>query len=119
MKTAKRTMEIFRDIDAREHLKPFALAKISIALAIRKHYKYCGEKTDSLGLELDLDTITGKNRLLYRKLIEANEEKRLTDEEFFPTYIKAYLDYGAELLSQEYKYTNDIYSHLVELDKGI
>ena len=33
--------------------------------------------------------------------------------------MKAYMDYGALLLEQEYKYTNDIYTHLMELEKGI
>jgi DNA sulfur modification protein DndE len=70
-------------------------------------------------LELDQDTITGKNRLLYKKLIEFNEKKHLSEEEYYPTYIKAYIDYGAKLLEQEYKYSSDIYVHLINLEKGI
>ena len=119
MKTSKKTMNIFKEIDAREHLKPYALSKISIALAIRSGYKYTGEKTDTLGLELDQDTITGKNRLLYKKLIEFNEEKSIPEEEYYPAYLKAYIDFGASLLEQEYKYSTDFYIHLVELDKAI
>ena len=119
MRTSKRTMDIFKGMDVREHLKPFALAKISIALAIRSGYKYDGEKDDTLGLELDQDTITGKNRLLYKKMIECNENKAIPEEEYYPHYLKAYIDYGATLLEQEYKYSTDFYVHLVELDKGI
>lgn len=33
--------------------------------------------------------------------------------------IKRYIDFGALLLEQEYKYNRDIYSHLVNLDEGI
>ncbi len=112
-------MKIYEYINIREHLQPFALAKISIALAIRSGYKFDGTLSDSLGLDLNRQTITGEHDLLFKKLIELNEEKSLTDEEYFPNYIKAYLDFGASLLEQEYKYTNDIYSHLVNLDNSI
>lgn len=118
-KTSKKTMEIFDFIYQREHLQPFALAKISIALAIRAGYKFDGDNADSSGLDLNRQTITGEHDLLFKKLIELNEGKSISEEEYFPGYVKAYMDQGALLLEQEYKYTNDIYSHLVQLDKGI
>ena len=118
-RTSKRTMEIFDAIYQREYLQPFALAKISIALSLRSKYKYTGELSDTQGLDLNRQTITGEYDLLYKKLIENNEGKSLEDEEYFPNYIKAYLDHGAVLLEQEYKYSNDFYIHLVDLDKGI
>ena len=43
-------MEIFSYIQQREYLQPFILAKISIALAIRKKYKFEGVIADTLGL---------------------------------------------------------------------
>ena len=118
-KTSKKTMEIFDYIYQREHLQPFALAKISIALAIRNKYKFPGENADVLGLDLNRQTITGDYDLLFKKLIELNEGHSIPEEECFPGYLKAYMDHGAELLEQEYKYSNDIYTHLVELEKGI
>ena len=48
-----------------------------------------------------------------------NEGRNLKEEEYFPDYVKAYMDKGAELLEQEYKYSKDIYKHLVDLDKSI
>lgn len=118
-KTSKRTMEIFSYIQQREYLQPFILAKISIALAIRKKYKFEGVVADTLGLDLNRQTITGENDLLFKKLIEMNEGRNIPEEEYFPNYVKAYMDKGAEILEQEYKYSQDIYKHLVELDKGI
>ena len=118
-KTSKRTMEIYDAIYQREFLQPFALAKISLALSIRAQYKYTGELADTMGLDLNRQTITGEYDLLFKKLIENNEGKSLTEEEYFPNYVKAYLDFGASLLEQEYKYTKDIFCHLVDLDKGI
>lgn len=118
-KTSKKTMEIFEAIGAREHLQPFALSKISIALAIKSKYKYTEENRDSLGLDLNRQTITGEYDLLYKKLIEQNEGRSIPEEEYFPDVLKSYLDYGAGLLEQEYKYTNDIYCHLMNLEKSI
>lgn len=118
-KTSKKTMEIYEYIYQREHLQPFALAKISIALAIHSNYKFNGENEDSAGLDLNRQTITGEHDLLFKKLIEMNEGKSIPEEDYFPNYVKAYMDYGALLLEQEYKYTNDIYTHLMELEKGI
>ena len=118
-KTSKKTMEIFSYIQQREYLQPFILAKISIALAIRKKYKFEGVIAATLGLDLNRQTITGENDLLFKKLIEINEGRNIPEEEYFPNYVKAYMDKGAEILEQEYKYSQDIYKHLVELDKGI
>lgn len=118
-KTSKKTMEIYEYIYQREHIQPFALAKISLSLSIKNGYKFSGEVSDSLGLDLNRQTITGSNDLLFKKLIEMNEGRSIPEEEYFPDYVKAYMDNGAILLEQEYKYTNDIYSHLVQLDKGI
>lgn len=118
-KTSKKTMEIYEYIYQREHLQPFALAKISIALAIREGYTFSGKNDDVLGLDLNRQTITGEHDLLFKKLIEMNEGKSIPEEEYFPGYVKGYMDHGATLLEQEYKYTNDIYTHLMELEKGI
>lgn len=114
-------MDIYSEIDKRENLKPFALAKVSIALAIHSGYKFDGKLADSNGLDLNRQTITGDYDLLYKKLIENNEGKHISDDEYFPDYIKAYMDHGAILLERECKYANknDIYCHLVNVDEGI
>lgn len=118
-KTSKKTMEIYAYIQQREYLQPYILAKISIALAIKNKYQFDGLLADTSGLDLNRQTITGDNDLLFKKLIEMNEGHSIKEEDYFPDYVKAYMDRGAELLEQEYKYSKDIYTHLVELDKGI
>ena len=118
-KTSKKTMEIYSYIQQREYLQPYILAKISIALAIKHKFKFDGVLADTYGLDLNRQTITGNNDLLFKKLIEMNERHSIKEEEYFPDYVKAYMDKGAELLEQEYKYSKDIYKHLVDLDKGI
>jgi len=119
-KTSGRTMKVFKDFEIRDHLQPYALAKISIALAIKSGFKFDEKnKTDMLGLDLNRQTITGEYDLLFKALIEMNEGKSFSDEEYFPDVLKSYLDEGAVLLEQEYKYSQEFYTHLVELEKGI
>lgn len=119
LKTSKKTMEIYKYIEIREHLQPFILVKLSLALAIKSGYKYNGELEDNAGLELNRQTITNEYDVLFKALIQINEGKHIPEDEYFPGYIKAYIDYGAILLEQEFKYASDFYVHLLELDKSI
>ena len=112
-------MEIYKYIEKREHLQPYILVKLSLALAINAGYKYDGVLDDNAGLELNRQTITNEYDVLFKALIQMNEEKHISEKDYFPGYIKAYIDYGAILLEQEYKYSSDFYVHLLDLDKGI
>lgn len=121
LKTSKKTEEIYAHIFQREHLQPFALAKISIALAVESGFKV-GQSShldDSDGLDLNRQTITGENDILFKALIDLNEGKFIDEEEYFPDYVKQYIDYGAKLLEQEMKYGHSFYTHLVSLEKGL
>ena len=121
LKTSKKTEEIYAYIFQREHLQPFALAKISIALALESGFKVGNSPKleDGDGLDLNRQTITGENDVLFKALIDLNEGKFIDEEEYFPDYVKQYIDYGAKLLEQEMKYGHDFYTHLVSLEKGI
>lgn len=121
LKTSKRTQDIYEAIYQREYLQPFALSKICISLALRSGYNSTEDDTtyDVNGLDLNRQTITSDNDLLFKALIEVNEERHISEEEYFPGVVKKYIDYGAILLEQEYKYNHEIYSHLVNLDAGI
>ena len=76
------------------------MAKISISLALRKGYKSIDDESmaDSDGLDLNRQTITSDNDLLFKALIEVNESRHILEEEYFPDVIKRYIDYGALLL---------------------
>lgn len=122
LKTSRETMKIFEEIAAAIHLQPFALSKIAIALSIHENEPLKAEdfKTDSEGLELNRQTITGEYDDLFWALIISNEKKSISEEEYFPKYLKAYLDKGSKLLLAEYRYSNgNFYKHMLELDKGI
>ena len=115
-------MHIFETIGAAIHLQPFALCKIAMALSLRNNQQIddIEFKTDTDGLELNRQTITGEYDDLFKALIVSHTGKLLNDEEYFPKYMKAHIDRGAKYLYAEYKYSNNnFYKHLLELDKGI
>jgi len=120
LKTSQQTEEIFNRIEASERLPWPTLMRLALSLSIRQGSLMELElNSDSLGRELNRQTITGDADGLYKCLIELQENRHMSDEEYFPMYVKAHLDRGARLLEQEKKYSRDLLVHLTELDKGL
>lgn len=121
LKISKKASEIFDRIEGSENLQCYTLVKLSIALSLRSKepLKESDFNTNTLGRELNRQTITGDADVLYKCLMELYAQRHLTDEEFFPSYVKAHIDRGAILLDQEQRYGGDFLVHLTELEKGI
>ena len=121
LKTSKKTSEIFERIEGSENLPCYTLVKLAIAMSLRSSVplQEADFHTNTLGRELNRQTITGDADALYKCLIELYSQRHLTDEEFFPVYMKAHIDRGAVLLDQEQRYGGDFLVHLTELNKGI
>ena len=95
LRTSKETMTIFEEIGLSLHLQPFALCKIAIALSLRVDDKLVEDdfKTNSDGI---------------------------SEDDYFPKYMKAHIDRGATLLYSEFKYSGtNFYKHVLELDKSL
>lgn len=116
LRTSKKTMEVFDVVSKGTNLKPFALSKLAIALSLKKDIESLKFNTDSNGLELNKQTITGNYDVMYRCLIQQHCGHHLKDEEYFPKYIKAHIDRGASLLQNEYRYGKDLISYLTGLE---
>ena len=121
IRTSKKTMTIFEEMAASTNYAPFILSKLAISLSIKS-----GEplqepdfKTDTFGLELNRQTITGEWDELYKGLVEMFEGRHISDDEYFQKYLKAHLDRGARLLYSEFKYNNDFLLSLLSEKKGI
>ena len=121
LKTSRRAAEIFDRIEASENLPCYTLGQLAIAMSLRSEAPLSGEDldTNALGRELNRQTITGDADALYKCLMELYAQRHLTDEEFFPGYVKAHIDRGAVLLEQEQRYGGDFLVHLTALEKGI
>ena len=120
LKTSQESEEIFNRIEGSENLPWPTLMKLALSLSVRHGQLMELELyTDNLGRELNRQTITGDYDPIYKCLIELQEGRYISDQEYFPTYVKAHLDRGARLLDQEKKYSRDLLIHLTELDKSI
>lgn len=121
LKTSKKAAEIFDRIESSEYLPCYTLVKLAIALSLRSDVplKESDFHTNALGRELNRQTITGDADALYKCLMELHAQRHLTDEEFFPGYVKAHIDRGAILLDQEQRYGGDFLVHLTELDESL
>ena len=121
LKTSKKASDIFDRIEASENLPCYTLVKLAIAMSLRssKPLEDGDFRTNTLGRELNRQTITGDADALYKCLMEIYSGKHLTDDEFFPDHVKAHIDRGAVLLDQEQRYGGDFLVHLTELEKGI
>ena len=75
--------------------------------------------TDSYGLELNRQTITGEWDDLFKSLIEMFEKKHINDDDYFQKYLKAHLDRGARMIYSEFKYSGDFVMALLKKDTTI
>lgn len=121
IKTSKKTEEIISRLEMSHNLPCYTLVKLAMALSLRceKPLEESDFRTNTLGRELNRQTITGDADTLYKCLMELYSQKHLTDEEFFPNHVKAHIDRGIILLEQEARYGDDLLIHLTELEKGI
>ena len=121
LKTSKRAAEIFDRIESSENLPCYTLVKLAMALSLKykQPLKDSDFHTNVLGRELNRQTITGDADAVYKCLMELHCGQHLSDDQFFPLYVKAHIDRGAIFLDQEYRYGGDFLIHLTELEKSI
>lgn len=121
LRTSKKASEIFDQIESSENLPCYTLVKLAMALSLRSKEPLaeCDFHTNTLGRELNRQTITGDADAVYKCVMELYAGKHLTDEEFFPTHVKAHIDRGAILLEREQKYSSNFLVHLTELDQSL
>ena len=110
LKTSKRTLEIFQELENRTNYKPYTLVKHAIAWSLKENTSVENYVSDADGL--NRQTITGDNDAYFKVLIEEVEERYLPEDEYFPKYVKAHIDRGSELLL-------DMYNHAGSVDKYI
>lgn len=121
IRTSEKTMEIFEEIGASENLQPYALSKLSIAMSLKNEEPLLelDFATDTGGLELNRQTITGEFDTLFKCLIEVYEGKYIHEEEYLPVYLKAHLDRGARMLHSEFRYGRDFLTQLLKDEVGL
>ena len=121
IRTSKRTMQCFEEIATSTNYAPFILSKLAISMSIKsgKPLEERDFHTDSYGLELNRQTITGEWDDLFKSLIEMFEKKHINDDDYFQKYLKAHLDRGARMIYSEFKYSGDFVVALLNKDTTI
>ncbi|WP_294353789.1 DndE family protein [uncultured Clostridium sp.] len=108
LKTSKKTKEIFEEVGRSYNLKPFALSKIAVSLSLKsKEPIDQEEEKDVNGLELQRSTVTGEYDAIFKALIEMNLGRNITEDEYYPKYMKLHMDRGAELLYSDFRYSKN------------
>lgn len=114
LKTSQKTQQIFAEIGKSTSLKPYTLVKHAIAWSLKEQGKVTLFSSDNEGLELNRQTITGEYDDYFKVLIEQAEGRHLSNEEYFPKYIKAHIDRGAIILESRYKHAGDLDKYVLE-----
>ena len=114
VKTAKRTQEICSQIERSTHLKPYTLVKHAIAWSLKDGIPADKFNYDTNGQELNRQTIMGEYEEYFKVLIEQVEGRCLTDEEFFPKYVKAHIDRGAIILESRFKHAGNMDKYVLQ-----
>lgn len=112
LKTSRKTQEIFKELENRTNYKAYTLVKHAIAWSLNENTSVENYESDSDGMDLNRQTITGDNEAYFKVLIEQVEGRHLPEDEFFPKYVKAHIDRGSELLL-------DMFNHAGSVDKYI
>jgi len=121
LKTSKKTADIIDRLEVSANMPCFTLVKLAMALSLNTGRPLSENdfQTNTLGRELNRQTITGDADAVYKCLMEMLANEHLTDDDFFPGHVKAHIDRGMPILEQEARYSGDLLTHLTELDKGI
>lgn len=121
IRTSKKTMAFFEEMAASTNYAPFILSKLAISMSLKRGGPLQDNDfhTDTYGLELNRQTITGEWDELYKSLIEMHEGRHISDDDYFQKYLKAHLDRGARMIYSEFKYNNDFLTSLLSSKRGI
>lgn len=115
LKTSKQTQEIFQQLESKTNYKPYTLVKHAIAWSLRENTSVKDYKSDSEGLDLNRQTITGDYEVYFKVLIEEVEGRYLPEEEYFPKYVKAHIDRGSKLLLDMYKHAGSVDKYILQV----
>ena len=115
LKTSKRTHDIFQELERRTNYKPYTLVKHAIAWSVKENTSVENFVSDSDGLDLNRQTITGDNEAYFKVLIEEVEGRYLPEEEYFPKYVKAHVDRGSKLLLDMYNHAGSVEKYILQV----
>ena len=115
LKTSEHAQEVLLRLRDSTRLTPNILARYAISLSLNLPEPLENFNRSNRGLDFPRHVLTGKYDRLFQALIAHKEQRPISEEEYFPTYLKAHLERGVDLLEQEYKYAGNFERFIVNL----
>ena len=107
LKTSKKTQDTLKSLEGSTRLAPNILARLAINLSLLDPAPIAEKEADTAGIDFRRPTLTGSYDLLFKCLIAQHAGRHLSDEEYFPFYVKQHLERGAIKLENEYKHAGN------------
>ncbi len=116
LKTSAKCQRTLADLQSRTNITPNILCRYAISLSVLQDTPVDINKVkDSTGQEFNRQILTGRYDSIFKAIITQKEGRPLDDEEYFPTYIKAHMERGVELLKNNYDLTGNKDKFLINL----
>ena len=116
LKTSAKCQRTLTDLHSRTNITPNILCRYAISLSVLQDTPVDINKVkDTTGQEFNRQILTGRYDSIFKAIITQDINRELTDEEYFPTYIKAHIERGVELLKNNYDLTGNKDKFLINL----
>lgn len=116
LKTSAKCQRTLTELHSKTNITPNILCRYAISLSVLQDTPVDIDKVkDSTGQEFNRQILTGRYDSIFKAIITQNSNRPLTDEEYFPTYIKAHIERGVELLKNNYDLTGNKDKFLINL----
>lgn len=116
LKTSAKCQRTLTELHSKTNITPNILCRYAISLSVLQDTPVDPDKVkDSTGQEFNRQILTGRYDSIFKAIITQNAKRQLTDEEYFPTYIKAHIERGVELLKNNYDLTGNKDKFLINL----
>jgi len=115
LKTSKKTQDILLDLKSKTNITPNILSRYAVSLSLLEPEPLTKFNYASDGFEFNRHVVTGKYDAVFKALITQYEGRELSDEEYFPDYLKAHIERGIRILNSEYDYAGNYEKFILSL----
>lgn len=106
--------EILSSIRSKYAIRPNIICRYAILLSLRKEDEP-NNCSDNSGREFNRITLTGDDDLLIRELIKMHYNEFKSDDEYMDVYLKAHLERGLNMLSNNIAQAKSFDNYLLQL----
>lgn len=106
--------QILSSIKSKYNIRPNIICRYAILLSLKKEDPPA-TNNDNGGREFNRITLTGDDDLLIRELVKMHNKEFLTDDKYMDVYLKAHIERGLTMLSNNIEQTKSFDNYLLQL----